>query len=166
MFLKNDRGFTLVEVIIAIGVFSIGVFATLMLQTTFIKGNANSQRIGDATNWGADRMEMLLSMPYDSHNNGRDDDGDGDTDEADEAFLDGAGTDDGVAGLDNSPAKRSGDPDDVPDNSVVSPNGQYTVYWNVAQDYPETDMKTVRVIVRNNYLFSDSRLTTIKISGR
>lgn len=166
MTLKNCNGFSLIEVIVALGVFSFGLFASFMLHTTIVRGNANAHIVSDATNWGADRMEMLVTMPYDSDTNGIDDDGDGTIDELDEEFIDGDGTNNGTGGLEDTPAKRSGDPDLLADNFVVSPDGQYTVYWNVAENYPQANMKTVRVIARNARLNSDLRLTTVKVLGR
>lgn len=162
MRIQNDKGFTLIEVIVALGVFSIGIFATFMLQGTVVKGNANAHRVSDAVNWGSDRVELLISMPYDSHNNGADDDGDGAIDEADEFFVDGAGSNNDQGGLDDAP------PTNTADNSVAvnSPGGAYTVYWNVAEDFPNTNMKTVRFIVRNNMMNSVSRFTTVKITNK
>lgn len=166
MYFPDNKGFTLIEVVIAIGIFSIGILATLGLQGAIVKGNANAHRVSDLVNWGSDRVEILRSMPYDSDNNARDDDGDGVKDEADEFFRDGTGTDAGVAGLNNVPAKKPGDPVEVADNTVTSPDGNYIVYWNVAENYPGPKMKTVRVIVRNRLMNSDSAFTTVKVVGK
>lgn len=165
MNLSDRKGFTLIEVVMALAIFSIGILTAFMLNGTIIKGNSGASRVSVSTSWGEDRVEKILSMAYDSDNNGKDDDGDGSTDEADEFVRDGAGTDAVQAGLDNVPPKKAGDPVKVADNSVNSPDGEYTVYWNVAENYPEANMKTVRVIVRNRQLNIDSKFTTVKISN-
>jgi type IV pilus assembly protein PilV len=148
----NSKGFTLIEVMVALGVFSVGFVAFLMMTTTAIRGSANASRINDAGNWAGDRLESLLRMPYDSGTNGLDDDGDTVADNNEEQFD--AIVDD-IDDMDRV--------DGAADYSITSPDNNYTIYWNVAQNEPGMNMKTVRVIVRNRLLGTDLAFTTIKI---
>ncbi|MBW2580876.1 MAG: prepilin-type N-terminal cleavage/methylation domain-containing protein [Deltaproteobacteria bacterium] len=62
--MKEQNGFTLLEVIIALFIFSIGLLAVASMQMTSIKGNYFSGTLTEATNWAADQMETLMSLPY------------------------------------------------------------------------------------------------------
>ena len=61
---KIAAGFTLIEVLIAITVFAIGILAVITMQTSGVSGNARAQRISNATSKAADQMEILLSTAY------------------------------------------------------------------------------------------------------
>lgn len=63
--MKEQNGFTLLEVIIALFIFSIGLLAVASMQMTAIKGNYFSGTLTEASNWAADQMETLMSLPYD-----------------------------------------------------------------------------------------------------
>jgi len=62
--MKEQNGFTLLEVIIALFIFSIGLLAVASMQMTAIKGNYFSGTLTEATSWAADQMETLMSLPY------------------------------------------------------------------------------------------------------
>ena len=62
--MKEQNGFTLLEVIIALFIFSIGLLAVASMQMTSIKGNYFSGTLTEATSWAADQMETLMSLPY------------------------------------------------------------------------------------------------------
>jgi len=137
---KCQSGFTLLEVLIALVIFSLGILGVSAMQLTSIKGNGKANRVTEASNLAADRIEQILTMSYDSDSNLIDDDGDGSVDELDEQFIDGGGTNDDVAGLSDLPPNTDGGP-------VLSADGNYNIYWNVAEDYPLPDTKTIRIFV-------------------
>ena len=93
----------------------------ITMQVTGIKGNAKASHITVASNWGADRLEKLFALDY------TDDDLKDDT-----API-------GLAGLDETGATADG--------SATSPDGFYTIYWNIADNTPMPDTKTIRVII-------------------
>jgi len=60
----NNRGFTLIEAIISLGIFAISIIALFSTQTFSIKGNANASRITTLANWGSDEVEQMISENY------------------------------------------------------------------------------------------------------
>jgi len=94
-----ERGFTLIEVLVAIMFLTIGLLSLNAMQVSSINGNADAIRLTTATNWASDQVETLLNLPYsnsllssgthDPENDGVDNDGDGATDEDDEDGVEG-----------------------------------------------------------------------------
>lgn len=131
----NKDGFTLIEVLVALVIFTIGILAANVMQITSIKGNSQANSITESTYWGADRIERLLSLDYDApdlddtDSDGTDEDGD----------ADGIDDDGGNFGLDDEDANADG--------SFVSPDNLYSIFWNVAVDHPFLGVKTINVIV-------------------
>lgn len=62
---KSDAGFTLVEILIAISIFAIGMLAIASMQISGLQGNATANALSGAAAWGADRVETLIALPYD-----------------------------------------------------------------------------------------------------
>ena len=61
---NNNQGFTLVEIMIAMVVFVVGILSVAAMQTGATKGNSNANRSTRAFTWCSDRMEVLMSLPY------------------------------------------------------------------------------------------------------
>jgi len=115
----NEKGFSLIEVIVALVVLTIGVLAVNAMQTVSIRGNKTANDITKATSWSADEVERIWRMNYDD--------------------LVESGVANGKDGLDDTAA-----PDAVVDND---PGSDFTIVYNVAADYPMPNIKTVHVIV-------------------
>ena len=60
----REQGFTLLEVIVAIAVLSVGLLAVATMQTTAIKGSVGAYRVTEATSAARGQLEYLLSRPY------------------------------------------------------------------------------------------------------
>ena len=121
-----NSGFSLLEVLVAIAILSVGILATASMQGAASRSNVIADTRTKATTLAADRIEKLMTLSW--------------TD-ADLADADG----DGQSGLgdtdfDNDPSTQ-GDAD----HRVI--DGKYTIYWNVADNVPITNTKTLRVIV-------------------
>jgi prepilin-type N-terminal cleavage/methylation domain-containing protein len=86
----GQTGFTLLEVLIAVVIFTIGILSVNAMQITAIGANTAANRITESTTWASDRVESLLGLDYD-----------------DPALRD--GTADGDAGLDDIGANADGD---------------------------------------------------------
>ena len=64
--MKNERGFTLVEVMIALGLLSFGVLAVASMQSSALLGTSRSNSVTIATNIATDRMERSMAISYDT----------------------------------------------------------------------------------------------------
>lgn len=117
--LRNEQGFSLIEVIVALVVLTIGVLAVNAMQTVSIRGNKTANDITKATSWSSDQVERIFRMDYDDL-----------TDE----------NANGTAGLGDIGA----DGDVVMDND---PGGDFTIAYNVADEDPMRNIKTVHVVV-------------------
>jgi type IV pilus modification protein PilV len=63
--LKDDTGFTLIEILIAIAIFAIGFLALSSLQISAGKSNRTASEITVAVNIASDQMERLINLPSD-----------------------------------------------------------------------------------------------------
>jgi prepilin-type N-terminal cleavage/methylation domain-containing protein len=63
---NKEEGFTLIEVLIAMAIFAVGILALAGLQVTYIGGNASAQMQTEATALGAQVIEQLKSLPFDA----------------------------------------------------------------------------------------------------
>ena len=117
----NKQGFTLLEVIVAISILTIGLLAVASMQVSAIRGNASAYGMTEATSWASDQVEKLMVLPYENAGL-QDTDGDG------------------SAGLEEATEATDDNPNPPPTH------GKYKVYWNVAVDDTANGTKTVNVI--------------------
>jgi type IV pilus assembly protein PilV len=61
---KSKEGFTLIEIMIALVVLSIGLIALAGLQMSAIRGNTLSKRMTTAVSIANARIEQIKNMPY------------------------------------------------------------------------------------------------------
>lgn len=123
---RHDRGFTLIEVLVAICILTVGLLGVAAMQGSASRNNTFSDSRTIATAWAANQMETLLPLAW-----------------ADPLLSD--ADSDGSAGLgdlsfDNDPSTQ-GDAD----HEVVQ--GRYTIYWNVVDNAIIANTKTVNIIV-------------------
>lgn len=111
----------MLEVIIALAIFSISIIALYTIQTRTINQNSMASKITTASTWASEKVEELMTADYDDVVEDPDDK-------------------DGANGLAHKTV-------DTVDGSAVSPDGVYTVLWNVAETYPLPNTKTIRVFV-------------------
>lgn len=67
----NHDGFTIIEVVIAMAIFAIGVLAVASLQVATIKGNSSARKTTDAITLAEDRLETMMNSPYAGITNGQ-----------------------------------------------------------------------------------------------
>jgi type IV pilus modification protein PilV len=60
----KNRGYTLIEVLIAMTIFALGFLALATLQIKSIAQNANARMLTDATTIAVESLERLISLPY------------------------------------------------------------------------------------------------------
>lgn len=148
--LHNNRGFTLLEAMIALFVLVVGIFALYSMQITAINGNSRAFRVTTASNWAADKIEEIIKLPYDElKDNTRSTEDYNGTDQDTDAGGDGIDDDGDDFGLNDTVAA---DGSVVSDGDATSPDGKYRIFWNVAVDHPMAKLKMLRIIVRYDYL--------------
>jgi prepilin-type N-terminal cleavage/methylation domain-containing protein len=59
------KGFTLIEVLMVMAIFSTGILAVAAMQITSTKGNASARRMTEATALAEKQIENLMQLPYD-----------------------------------------------------------------------------------------------------
>jgi len=62
--LKKEDGYTLIEVLIAITIFAVGLLAVAGMQTSAIRMNSTAGKLTNLSTWGMDKIEELLAYPY------------------------------------------------------------------------------------------------------
>ncbi|MCF6289811.1 MAG: prepilin-type N-terminal cleavage/methylation domain-containing protein [Desulfobacterales bacterium] len=129
--MKNNKGFSLLEVLIGISIFAIGLMGLMVLQISAIKNISFSGKLSEATLIGETKLVDLKNVLSDSDPLLEDDDGDGE---------------DGLGDFGCGPSDACSDKADGVDTSQGQ-KGIYTVYWNVAPDSPDTGVQTINVIV-------------------
>jgi type IV pilus assembly protein PilV len=112
---SDQKGFSLLEILIAITILAIGLLALAELQITAIQGNAFSGRTTDATTLAQDALEQLMTLDY--------------TD---------ADLNDGL----HPPGSQA----QVSGTQQVQ-GGNYTISWDVTENSPIADTKTVDMTV-------------------
>ena len=61
----GDHGFTLIEILVAIAIFTFGILTILALQISAIRGNLTTRMATEASSWAADRIEKLMGLSFD-----------------------------------------------------------------------------------------------------
>ncbi len=122
-----NRGFTLIEVLIAITIFAIGILAVGSMQISAINTNAGARTYTTVVTLAKDRAEELLALPYDD--------------------ADLVGSSD--PGTPYAPAASADGIDNDEDGQIdeVGETGQVSVRWNVIEDQPLPGTKSIRVTV-------------------
>jgi type IV pilus assembly protein PilV len=138
--ISGQQGFSLIEVLIAMVILGIGLLTLITMQTTGIMGNAKANNITVASDWGVDRMEQIFALDYDD----------------DELKDDVNPT--GAAGLDETGATADG--------TDTSPDGNYTISWNIADEDMMPNTKTIRVIIERSDFGEDRKVTMDNIKAK
>ena len=61
----NELGFTMIEVLICMGIFAVGFLAMAGLQISSMRGNASARNSTEASMWADNCVEDLLTKDYD-----------------------------------------------------------------------------------------------------
>lgn len=60
----NDNGFTLIEVLIAMVIFALGILAVAQMQIRALHANADAFSQTEATMWACNQAEILIGLPF------------------------------------------------------------------------------------------------------
>jgi prepilin-type N-terminal cleavage/methylation domain-containing protein len=61
---KKEKGFTLVELLIALAISMVGLLGLLALQMIAIRANANSRNFSEAVGLAQEKLESLQVLPF------------------------------------------------------------------------------------------------------
>lgn len=114
----NNKGFSIIEVLISIVILSVGILAASGMQISAIQGNAGSSELNGAVALASNQLETILAAGWGAAGSPIDTDADG------------------QAGLGHNTAATA-------DGSVQ--NGRYLLLWNIAN--PTATTQWVNVIV-------------------
>jgi len=160
---NHQKGFTLIEVMIAIAVAAIGIMAVGVMQTSSVRSNDSAQTLTRAANIGEEFLEAFMALPYDdpllqdTDGDGTGQDANGNSidvnDETGNTVLDDRG-DQANFGLHHATTAHA---DHYCGVTPLGPNSRdarlpvdvrYDVFWNIAEGVPYPDSKLIRVIIR------------------
>ena len=63
-YLTQDKGFSLLEVLIAVTIFAVGLLAVASMQFTSVRGNFSARNVTEAITLGQAKAEELYTLPY------------------------------------------------------------------------------------------------------
>jgi len=130
----QEKGFTLIEVLVAISILCFGLLGVAVMQTSAIRGNSLASDVTEGTIWASEQLETLMRMAAANYDDAS-------------CLLDTNG--DADAGL-----NHTGD-----DADYKTQQGPYLISWNVSVDSPLPNTKTVNVIVSWRALFGDKKVS-------
>ncbi len=133
---SHEKGFTLIEVLVSIVIFTIAILGTYKLQLQSTISNALSDRISTSTAWADYFQEELTTSDY-----------------SDDEWKDTGTTPNGVAGLDDIKANADYERYIRPDGSTTTTAAAgdlYSIYWNIADNSPIVNTKQLRIHVFRN----------------
>jgi type IV pilus assembly protein PilV len=167
--LENSRGFSLLEVLLGITVFMIGMLGVTALNISSLKSSTFSGHLSEATIIAASKLEELMIRDFDDNLFLSDLDNDGNcqdcvpfiNQDADDDGMDDDDPGDAAANIDNKPnfgLDDFGADADYADPPLVKNNITYNVYWNVAENEPVTvdPQRTKRITVIVEWLVKDT----------
>ena len=124
---NEQDGFTIIEVLIAVFILTVGLLAVASMQVSAIRGNNLSDNVTSALALAEDKMEYLLGLKYNDPD-----------------------LQDSVAGNNtnlNTFATGSVDHEELNIDETGSAGGQFHRVWNIADDAPAANNKTITIIV-------------------
>ena len=62
---RKEAGYTLIEILVAMAIFSIGILAVASMQVAAVNGNATARYNNEASVLAQDQLERLILMNYD-----------------------------------------------------------------------------------------------------
>lgn len=137
-FRSNDQGFSIIEVLIAMLIFSIGVLGVASMQTNALSGNNDARKISGATEKAVALLEELSTLPYDH------------------ASIANTGTVTPLPGADRIDNNDDGVVDEAGET------GNYSAQWTIINDALVPNTKTIAVTITSSIPAKQVTLAAIK----
>lgn len=155
-----EKGFTLMETMVAIVVLSVGLFAAASMQITAVDANSSANRYTNAITIAQSRIEELMSLEYNQSFSEPELVSDAQMAAGHEPFTDKSGN--GAWDLDEPYTDSNGN--GIWDAAHLDPNppSGYTVSWSVQDNMPVNNAKHIRVYVTPNNIKKTEMLACIK----
>jgi prepilin-type N-terminal cleavage/methylation domain-containing protein len=122
-----SKGFTLIEVLIGLAIFSIGILGVAAMQISATNGNSLAGRITSNMTWAFDRVEELMALPY-----------------TDAALSAGNHS---VTALNLTTDSDGIDNDSDGEIDEAGETGNISMQWTVTDDMPMNRTKTIQITV-------------------
>jgi prepilin-type N-terminal cleavage/methylation domain-containing protein len=151
--LLQQTGFTLIEVMVALVIFVLGIVGCYTLQMNSSLSSSKSYAVGSASTWAQYMAEDLLSRQYADNNNTR----------TDPLLKNSAGNADGFVDRDAVVAGTSDGVRYIHANgsvNTVAAGAIYSIFWNIIDNRPMPNVKQIRIIVVKNAGVNAMRLYT------
>lgn len=139
----DQKGFSLVEILIAMTIFAVGLLALAGMQITAIQGNTFSGTTTDGIRLAQDHIEQLMPLTYSSLT-------------TDASLVDTDG--DGDGGLNDATVATA----DFSLLNQAQNNYNYDVFWNLSDGSVISNTKTISVIVAWT---ENGRQRTVSVQG-
>ena len=117
--IQKDQGFTLIEVLIALTIFAVGLLAVAAMQTSAITVNSTAGQMTTRMTWAQDKLEELMALPYS------------------DPLLEDLG--DPPSGTDSA--------GNLHQETISEGSVNYTILWTVTEDTPISGNKLITVTV-------------------
>ncbi|MBM9521188.1 prepilin-type N-terminal cleavage/methylation domain-containing protein [Desulforhopalus vacuolatus] len=137
--LQNEQGFTLIEIVVALGVLAFGILSLMLLQTSGIRGNTTADITTVATNDASNQIEKILGLSYD------------------DSLLETTTVRDPLTSGSSGWGEKTknwtctgtdvfSDTGDEVDHCIA--NGDYSIFWTISTGYPIPNTKTIQMFVK------------------
>ena len=139
----RSDGFTIIEVLIALTIFSIGILAVTALQISTARANSIAGNVTINMTWASDRVEEFLTLPY----------GHQDLSAGNHSVSEGSLTMDSD-GIDNNSNGRIDE---------AGETGNIAIEWTVIDDMPVNRTKTVRITLTRIDVWGQKSITLTQV---
>ena len=66
----DKNGFTILELLIALSIFAIGILGVARMQLQSTTGNTSARKVSEASEFGQEQVELTMAIPYSNLNIG------------------------------------------------------------------------------------------------
>jgi len=149
----KEKGFTLIELMIAITVLGVGILALIQMQVAAINGNSSANYMTTATTLAQDQIEQLNNLSF-----------------FDTALADtNTGNNGALTNPPNAASFDQTDPNNLNPVDAIDERGgttglrRYRRFWNIADNTPIQGVKTVVVFVYWGTVNAGTGLTSHRV---